>query len=273
MGLWLQQGLAAHYHNSHSPAEALDDAAKVIRLLADLKLRFISQTELTYRQANSPVAVAGMGWCDGINGFAAAVLSHEFPRSEIVAVVDRLQRGGHSFGRVWSEQYRDWLYFDMWTDEVVVFRSRPGARAEILARARPLGARRLPQESPEVFRRMYDNAHSGFTQYRVQPTLGGYVFSRIANLLSNGSRSPAGTVEAIAEASTITLPNDPRVLPPDGPVAKADYVEARFHHLLGDENRAREAYARVVAAEGEPLSAYGRAARIFIDRIEARARR
>lgn len=273
-GLWLQQGLAAHVHEAQPRPGSGDDAERILQRLVSLKPKFISQTELVHGPANSPAAVAGLGWCDGINGFAATVLSHEFPRSEIVGVVDREQRGGHSFGRVWSEQYRDWLYFDLWTDEVAVFRSAPGRRAEMLARARPLGPRRLALESPEVFQRMYDDAHSAFTQYRVQPTLGGYIFTRLANLVSSGSSAAEGADEAIAAASAITLPNDPDLVTPIRPEAGADYLQARFHHLLGHEDRARDAYRQVAAKERPPVSAYARAARIFLHRLgpEAAAR-
>jgi hypothetical protein len=133
----------------------------------------------------------------------------------------------------------------------------------------PLGERRLPLESPETYRRMYDRAHQGIVQYRVQPTLGGYLFSRLANLVSNGTTSPEGTVEAIAEASAITRPNDPRLVTPTRPAASEAYLRARFHHLLGEEARALEAYRAVVEAErGRGRgSAYAEAARIFVSRL------
>jgi hypothetical protein len=267
VGLWLQQGLAAQIAEADTTTDSADDADRIVRRLTYLKTRFISQTELLHGPPNSPAALAGLGWCDGINGFAATVLSNDFPRAEIVGVVDRQARAGHSFGRAWSDQYSDWLYFDLWTDEIVVFRSGPGRGAEMLRRARPLGARRLPLEAPELFRRIYDRAHSGFVQYRLQPTLGGYLFSRLANLVSTGSTSPEGTAEAIAAASAITFPNDPNLLPPTPPVAAGDYVRARIHHLLGDEAKARESYRRVVEAEERRSSGYSQAARLFLNRL------
>lgn len=269
VGLWLQQGLAYHAYKARPGTDPDDDADKIIKMLIYLKPMFISQAEQRHGPANSPVAVSGLAWCDPTNGFAANVLSHEFPRSEVVGGVDRQARAGHAFGRVWSEQYDDWLYFDLWTDEVVVFRSRSGGKAEYLRRARPLGARSLSAEDPELIGRIYDNAHSSFTQFQAQPTLAAYLISRVGNLVQNGSTSPEGTLDAIATAATIAPPNNRPNPQPTEPAARAAYLQARFYHLIGNKVLAREAYHRVMVAEKPPFSGYHQAARTYFQRLNA----
>ena len=54
-------------------------------------------------------------------------------------------------------------------------------------------------------------------------------------------------------------------------VATRSYVEARLHHFFGDPGAARDSYARVIQTEGTTLSPYGRAARIFIDRLDGKS--
>ena len=272
LGLWLQQSVATHAFYSHPIAEGTGDAQRIAARLSRLKPMMISQTELMHHPPNSPTIFAGFGWCDGINAFAAIVLSHEFPSAEIIGVVDPIARGGHSFGRVWSDDYDDWLYFDMWTDEVVVFRSRPGKPAEYLSRTRPLGQRSLPAEDLPLFRRTYDNAHSGFVHNRLQPSLGGYVFSRIGNAIFHGSRFPAGADEAIAVAVSSTLPTNFPSDRPNRTVASEAYLHARLDHLTGNLAGARAHYMEVLETEKRHLSMYGRAARIFVTRIDSARR-
>lgn len=268
-GLWLQQSVAAHVYEAQRVPEGLGDAERVAFRLARLKPLFISQTELQHAPVNAPVGLAGIGWCDGINGFAAQVLAQEFSRVEIVGVYDQQAAGGHSFGRLWSDELQDWLYFDLWADEVVVFRSRAGEGARFLARMRPLGDRNLPFEDMGPIRRIYDRAHEGLVHNRLQRTLGGYLFSRIGNLLAHGNRAPAGAAEAIAQVPVDPLPEEFRTGERNRSAAPEAFLRARLAHLAGDTAAARAGYAEVLNSDPEPRSTYRQAAQIFIARIDA----
>ncbi|HYD39136.1 MAG TPA: hypothetical protein VEA60_16075 [Allosphingosinicella sp.] len=260
VGLSVQQSLAAHSYRAHRLPPGLPDAVRIGTRLTALKPLFISQVELRHGPVDSPVGIAGLGWCDGTNGFAALVLSHEFPRAEIVGVADAKTGAAHSFGRVWSDEVSDWLYFDLWADEVVVFRSRRGSPARYLWRTRPLPPAFAAREQ-ELIARIYDRAYAGIAHNRLQPSLGGYLLSRLVQRV----RGDRPTIVA----ATLS-PTDDRT-PPAPPAASGAYLQARFDHLLGNAAAARRGYARVVAAERGKLSTYGRAARIFAGRLDAAA--
>jgi hypothetical protein len=270
-GLAVQQGLADAFLDARPLPKEMPDAERLGRRLAELKPLLISQTELPHAPINPPVALAGIGWCDGINGFAATVLAREFPQVEIVGVLAADRRGGHSFGRIWSAPTSEWLYFDLWTEEVTVFRSRPGRPAEYLFRGRPVtGSLRL-SEQKAVIADIYDRAWSGLVHNRLQSSLGGYLFTRLSNVVRHGDRSPRGSLEAIQVAATSAAQVDPG---PEGvatPVPSA-YVRARLAHIRGDSNQARRGYSEVLAAERGRRSTYGIAAAIFIERIDSLGR-
>lgn len=269
LGLAVQQGSADAFLRARPLPGNISDVERIARRLVALKPLMISQTELPHLPLEPPVAIAGVGMCDSINGFAATILAREFEQAEIVGVFDAESRGGHSFGRVWSNQYSDWLYFDVWTEEVVVFRNA-GGRTRYLFRVRPIGPRAGVQlEGETVLARIRDRASAGLVHNRLQPHLGGYLLTRAWNLSTHGDRSPPGAAEAIADLIASNPPAEALIKAPiTSTPAPSAYVRARLAHLRGDSAAARAAYAQVVAAEGGGRSIYGRAARIFIARID-----
>lgn len=265
--LAVQQGLADAFLQARPLPKVTPDAERLARRLAELKPLLISQTELPHAPINPPVGLAGIGWCDGINGFAATVLAREFPQVEITGVLAADRLSGHSFGRLWSARTSEWLYFDLWTDEVSVFRSRPGRAAEYLFRWRTVGSPPVEEQSP-VIADIYDRAWSGLVHNRLQSSLGGYLFTRLSNVVRHGDRSPRGALETIQVAAKSAAPVDPgpRAVATPAPAA---YVRARLAHIRGDTVQARRGYSEVLAAERGGRSTYGIAAGIFIERIDS----
>lgn len=265
--LAVQQGLADAFLDAHPLPKDMPDVERIGRRLAELKPLLISQTELPHAPVNPPVALAGIGWCDGINGFAATVLAREFSQVEIVGVLTPDRLGGHSFGRVWSAPASEWLYFDLWTEEVSVFRSRPGRSAEYLFRWRPVTGHLQVNEEKALIADIYDRAWSGLVHNRLQSTLGGYLFTRLSNVVRHGDSGPRGAVGAIQVAASSIPSADPGPPGVATPVPAA-YVRARLAHIRGDSTKARRGYSEVIAAERGGHSTYGAAARIFIERID-----
>lgn len=266
IGLTLQQSVAAHAYRSQRVPEGLSDAKRLAFRLSQLKEALIDQTELLHSPVSSPVGIAGVGWCDSVNGFAATVLSHEFQHAEIVGVWDPVAQGGHSFGRVWSAEARDWLYFDLWGDETVVFRSSREHGLRYLARIRPRWLRSLPDAHQQSMARVRSLAYSGLVHNKLQPTLGGYIGHRVINWIKHGDTAPEGVRAALDR------------VPPNGSVSRVPmplnrtkaseaYLQARYYHLIGDLADARRGYSEVLREEGNQLSTYGRAAKIFLRRI------
>ncbi|HEX8512432.1 MAG TPA: hypothetical protein VF688_04925 [Allosphingosinicella sp.] len=267
-GLAVQQGLADAFLEARPLPKDMPDSERLARRLVELKPLLISQTELPHAPVTPPVALAGIGWCDGINGFAATVLAREFSQVEIVGVSAADRRSGHSFGRIWSASTSEWLYFDLWTEEVSVFRSRLGRSAEYLFRGRPVTGSLRVKEQKAIIADIYDRAWSGLVHNRLQSTLGGYLFTRLSNVVRHGDRSPRGALGAIQVAASSAAPVDPgpQAMPTPAPAA---YVRARLAHIRGDSTQARRGYSEVLAAERGSRSTYGAAARIFIERIDS----
>lgn len=270
-GLAVQQGLADAFLDARPLPKDMPDAERLGRRLVGLKPLLISQTELPHAPVNPPAALAGIGWCDAINGFAGTVLAREFSQVEIVGVTAADRRGGHSFGRIWSAPTSEWLYFDLWTEEVSVFRSRPGRPAEYLFRGRPVTGSPPVKEQEAMIADIYDRAWSGLVHNRLQSTLGGYLFTRLSNVVRHGDRSPRGAIEAIQVAAKSFAPVDQGPQGVATPVPAA-YVGARLAHIRGDSTQARRGYSEVLAAERGGRSTFGKAAEIFIERIDSSRR-
>jgi hypothetical protein len=260
----LRQSIAWHVHQRLQLPDSLSDEHKIVRHLAALKPLMISQTELWHTPLRSPITT-GLGWCDGVNGFAGLVLSNEFATVETVAVYDQELRAGHTYGRVWSKQYGDWLYFDAWTDEVVVFRSRGSGAVEYLAKARPLGNRRLAGEAPDVVERMHKLAPRAFVIQRHYPTLAQLYVARTGNLASHGDVYPKGSFEQVVAGRREYAPAAPSNV---SPAAAQAFMAARIDHLLGRPDDAKRGFRRVIEIEGEKRSVFGEAAEIFVERLE-----
>ena len=276
VGLELQLSLAAEVHRSQRLPPGLSEAQRIAARLGAVKSMMIDQTELPHARVGAPAAIAGLVYCDGLNGFAATVLSHEYDEVGIVAVDDPATGVRHSFGRLRSPR-EGWLYFDLWTNQVAVFRSRPGHPADYLAQVQLPSARPIDPGVAQMVRRLHDRAFAGIVHNRLQPTLGGYAVFRAANWLRHGDTAPAGARAALAAAARqagrrrpgvpVERPAQLRVQPTERTIAASAYGRARYRHLIGDTEGARAAYAEVLRQEGGQASLYGRAAQIFLQRL------
>lgn len=264
MGIWVQQSLVAHMHRAQQIPAGGDDAWRVAARVLAANRVVASQVALPHWPVNSPTIVSGLGWCDGVNGVAANLLSWDFGRAQIVGVADPVTGAGHSFGRVWSAQYRDWLYFDIWSDEVVVFRSRPGRPAEYLVRDLPFGRHDRDAAERAKLARIYDAAHGGWAHNEIRPTLGGYLALKLRQTLERRGHTPA----AAPPATPVEQPPAPQEFnSPNTSPANETYLAARIDHVLGDTAAARRGYAEVVRREGGPRTTFGRAAELFSGRL------
>jgi hypothetical protein len=265
MGMWLEHDLARRIYAAQSTNAGLDDVRRLASRLVELKPLLISQTEVPHRPLLAEVGTAGLGWCDQINAFAGIVLASDFARPEVVGLSDPVTRQAHSVGRVWSDDRNGWLYFDVWSDEVVVFTDEPEEPAKILFGAFPTERRAM---GTEQLRHMYDIADTGFTLYKAQPTAAQHALYVARNLLVNGTRLPDGAQQGIARDRSITGPSNypPSSAPEIFTSASAAYAAARLQHIAGDRSGARRAYMAVI--EQDRYSVYGLASKVFLGRMD-----
>lgn len=262
----VQQSLISHFHDRHSKKAWSNDATYAGMLLHRLRPTLISQREIYHESAGTPTAIAGLGWCDEVNGIAGRLLAQDFDKVEIVGVRDK-KAGGHSFGRFWSPQYADWLYFDIWTEEVLIFRARPNAAPEYLYRSRPIGPSVVTPDDFALLTKLHSGTERGFVHNRLQDTVGGYFGTRIANIFAHGSPHPQEFLATLKVmiAENAFEPVSWRKVPRHSTPLARTYGKARVAHMLGDDSTARRSYRLV--AERDPESSYGLASKKFLERL------
>lgn len=264
----VQRSITRHFHDRHGASEWDDDAAYAGQLLHKLRKILISQREVYHRPGSRSTMLSSFGWCDELNGAAGRLLALDFDSVEIVGVSGlKVTDGGHSFGRFWSRQHADWLYFDIWTEEVILFRVRPGADPEYLFRSRPVGPSVVVPDDFGKLTTYHARAKQGFVHVRYQSTLAAHIGTRLWNLLSQGStmsREAATPVKAIF-AQAPTIEPSQREFPPHQTAEITAYVEARLAHLSGNDRLAIEMYRRV--ARSDTKSSYGLASAKFLNRL------
>lgn len=219
------------------PPEA-DDVARVLAILVPLRRALVTQWQVAHEAADWPVALAGLGWCDQLNGAAAIALAPMFGGAEIVGVAGHDARGGHSFGRVWSARQRRWLYFDLWGDAATVLALDARGAPQVLAQRRVGDA--APADVRASLADVYAHTASGFVHNRLSPSFGGYVLDKWRSAVRHLAPAPAPA--AAPGALSMRLP------PVGGSDARAAaaYVDGRLRQLEGDTARARAAYCAVL---------------------------
>jgi hypothetical protein len=272
--IWLEQNVLAHVYSEQILPAGMDDAQQMGERLVKLRTKLVSQFEIPHPAPQAPAEIAGLSWCDGLNGVGAILLSHGFEHAEVVGLKGKgLGPGdGHSFGRVWSKQYQDWLYFDIWSGEVMVFRSKSGERAQYLFQRIPQGAVISPHVDNESLRWFHDRSYRAIPHNELQSTFAAYVWNRVWHYLDHGFTAPesmnllavqpdslaAGSAKTSGQA--INKTSMPRA-----------YVRARLDALFGQTALARREYAAVAKSDAGTNSAYGKAAALFVQRIDAQA--
>ncbi len=262
----LQQSMISHFHDRYSKPSWSNDANYAGMLLHKLRPTLISQREIYHESAGTPTAIAGLGWCDELNGIGGRLLAHDFDKVEIVGVRDK-KTGGHSFGRFWSPQHADWLYFDIWTEEVLIFRVQPNSAPEYLYRSSPVGPSAVTPDDFAIVNTLHSGTKRGFVHNRLQDTVGEYFGTRIANIFSHGSPHPQEFIATLKVmiAENAFEPVSWRKVPKHSTPQAREYGKARIAQILGDNRTARYSYRLV--AQQDPESSYGLAAKKFLGRL------
>jgi hypothetical protein len=106
----------------------------------------------------------------------------------------------------------------------------------------------------------------------LQPTLLGYLVNRVGHYLDHGNTGPSGYLKVLEKIAKTKNYRHYIYRYSNQSSAKHDYLEARLHHLFGEYAAARKSYENVVEREGNNPSVFGRAASIFITRIDSNLR-
>ena len=247
-----------------------DDVARIDFALKRVQLRTLTPEQVPHAPHHWPVLVAGFGFCDQVNAGVAQVLAHSFRSAQIYALYDpKAKTSPHTVGRVWSDQWHDWLYFDAFTDPPMVYRHLLGGGIEILnhAQANHRGRRQPPLEA---------YALDGWTLNEYSSSFGLYVSKKIASSILGRETVPPGPLDVIAASpppppENVTPLSPSPLPPPRNPavyrrVAKA-YIDARASDLFGDVQQAKRQYLAIAgdreAGQDDLAAVLQNAARFF----------
>jgi hypothetical protein len=228
-----------------------DDVARIDYALRRVQIRVLNGIQVPHDSRSWPPLVAGIGYCDQVNGAACEILAHFYNRPELYAFYDPVQNiSPHAVGRVWSKSRQEWLYFDAFCDRPVVFRRRADQSIEILNHPQvTFPARKQP---PLDAYRL-----SGWVLNRYSATYPKYLIYKAYSAAFGDAEGPIPVTESAVNAAAPAA--GPPVETPTadaGPKADAGlytriasaYVRARADDLLGSRDQAKERY-RAIASD------------------------
>jgi len=253
-----------------------DDVQKMRYYLHTIAELLVSQADFDAVPPNCALFTLGFGYCDQVNGAAAILLSHHFKKSEVYSLRYPNGVSPHTIGRVWSDQRREWLYYDIWPMDKLIFTYNGGTITILDHDTRFMDPNRMStEEKPTAsssMQEVYRLIDRGFVLIEHEPSFDQYVLHRIRwyvarfadRILSNSaSANAAGRSEGDSQA----------------PLAKefsvpCSFLDARIAHVLGDRQKAEELYKSAQKslsngqASGESLLVRN-VADIFVKRIQS----
>jgi hypothetical protein len=254
----VEHSLIYHFGRRHRVSSEVGDVGRLKAYLVPLKRRLLTQNAIPHGPRAWPVFISGIGFCDQVNRVAALLLAREFPRSQTYNLLCAEPYAGHTIGRVWSNEFHDWLYYDLWGDEVVVFRLDGAGAVDFLAREHPLPVSYSSPAYDPILRRLYDRTKDGWVQKEYHATFGRYLFEKIWEGISGRPASqPAPPEDGKAAEALLVAPRGPALNEQEVCDSRAvdafyrSYLEARLEHILGDESRATAKYRVLSVTDAE----------------------
>jgi hypothetical protein len=269
VNLWVEQSVMAQVHDQLPSRGNLNDLALIKKRLLQIHPLMINQMDLPHEEILSSNALTGVGKCTGLNMAAAQLLAHDFDRVEMIAIDGDMPDSGHTFARLWSPQIGDWVYFDIWTAQIQVFRST--SRGAIYLWKYPAILSPEDQVYASRTKPMHDLAPRGHMRLKLQDSFGGYFLYRLGNLISHGS---TWEKDVLPSTETLFIAPEPKLPPEVMPKLSvnqstqgANFVTARLDHMFGNLTQAKTGYAHVAAASDSTNSTIQAASKIFARRL------
>ncbi len=233
----IRYSLVCHLRDSLRPRPGLGDADRLMEYLVPLKAFMVTQAAVRHGPRGWDTALTGVGYCDQVNGVAADVLAGEFSVSQTYCLHLPSTGDGHAIGRVWSMAAGHWLYYDLWGDDLVVFKIDEGGGVQYLARRRHPGEAFVGPPLRETLTRLYERSPQGWVLHTYSPTLG----RRLVRKLGRAPTRPApGPVAPVAPVVPVVA-SGPIDAGPGARFVHA-YLAARLDHLFGRPDLALPAY-------------------------------
>ena len=241
----IEQSLINRFEKQIDVPVGQSELDRLVYSLSSLKDLLINQGEVFHPPSIRPTFLSGLGWCDQLNGVAGKMLASRFSISQTYGLYDpKTGRSPHTIGRVWSQEYGGWLWFDIFYDEIFVFQREAGV-IKILARVRPLQSSRAPPPNDQDLENLYQMIEQGWVLNDYAGSFGGLLVKKIRQALLNRTLVSLVPVAPIfATAPDTTIDNSlPKKLSQPGGAPDADkkfrslYLKARLPISLGINKR------------------------------------
>jgi hypothetical protein len=252
VGMYLEYTIAGKMARTAAARTDLHgDVARIAYVLQRANVRMLSAAEVPHDSQDWPVLVAGVGYCDQVNGAVCRILAKSFRNPQLIALRNpSTGTSPHAIGRVWSNERKEWLYFDGFYTQVV-FRKTPGGGIEILSN----GPRSATPEALRAYR------FPGVLMNEYPRTFPGFVASTIRK---RWRREPAPAQQLQPPPPPPVASAPPQAAPPPGAapappprdeaashrIART-YIRARADDIFGDPKEAKKEYLAVASATGE----------------------
>jgi hypothetical protein len=265
VSLKMEQSVIAHLHDRKIQIADVDDVALLRGRLAQIKPMLANQIDVPHETILSSSMLTGLGRCTGVNAAATLLLAHDFSRVDMIAVDGDSPDNGHSFGRAWSQQRKQWLYFDIWSPQIQIFTATPAGATYLLREPSVLSA--ADSLAAQRTKPMHDMAYGGHVRAQIQTSFGGYIWYRMNNFIDHGSTWEIDNRPA-TQLLTHPLPIEPELDVSNSWSASPNtYLTARLDQIFGDDASARQRYLRVNKTAKTNPSAFDAAASVFAGRL------
>ena len=254
LATFIEHNLIRQFESRLNIKNELSDVDKLIVELGYLKSLIINQHVIMHNPSNRPIFLSGLGWCDQLNGVAGRLLAIKFPISQTFALVDPVnKKSPHTIGRVFSPDFKDWLYFDIFYDEVILFVRPRNEAVKFIARFNPQkSTRNLPPNDIELTL-LYEMLDDGWDLNEYSPSFGGYLVKKglqaikMRNLNSLGisekkeyryaiNTVQEGYISENMQNANMSLPKD----------FVDTYLDARLAHIFGEDRKAKVKYMEAI---------------------------
>jgi hypothetical protein len=248
----IEHSLIRQFESRLSISSNASDIDRLIIVLGALKGLIINQQVIIHTPLNRPIFLSGLGWCDQLNGVAGILLAKNFPISQSFSLFDSVNKvSPHTIGRVFSLDYNDWIYYDVFYDEIVLFTRDVNNDVKYIAKFNPLrSAQNLPLKDDEL---TFLYGMDGWILNEYSQTFGGYLVKKtlqaIKNRNLNSLNSPAQK-EPFYAMSTVqgngvngNMQNTDTSIPEN---FFDIYLNARLAHIFGDNQKAKDKYMEFI---------------------------
>lgn len=232
-----------------------DEIELIVQKLLPFKKLLLSQIQVKHRATQNSTLVFGFGYCDQVNAVAAIALAQFFDRVEMIGIQGTKTHEGHSFGRVWLPKMQNWVYFDLWSDDLFLLALNKTAEVQILRRVDSSGAEKthsLADNSPfiKIYRDLAQaKPYLGFPKTALNYLLRSAILNHQSYLMpyvvTKNISLAVSTNEALIPKKILKI-----------------YLNARREHIFGNTHKARKLYKKFLN-EAPPNSPFTRAAEIF----------